>query len=32
MNFVEVANEFITSKNTVLTRFYIIKPTPPGRL
>jgi len=32
MNLVEVANEFTTSKNTDLTRFFTIKPTQPGRL
>jgi len=29
---IEVADEFITSKNPDLTRFFIIKPRHPGRL
>jgi len=29
---IEVADEFTTSKNTHLTRFFIIKPGHPGRL
>jgi len=32
MNSVEVADEFITSKSTDLTLFFIIKPTHPGGL
>jgi len=32
LNVVEVADEFITSKNADFTRFFIIKPTRPGRL
>jgi len=32
MEHIEVADEFITSKNTDLTRFFIIKPRHPGRL
>jgi len=28
---IEIADKFITSKNTDLTRFFIIKPTHPGR-